>query len=177
MKLLLSFSLFWIDPSLKGSTNPSWHRKTEWHEYTSGSEIAINFTAFFWRKETPSPLFFAWTTISSYCCLCFWASSAGFAGRFLKLKKKKQYFKLLCPSRDNSRHFKKKTYNAARCQNIWLRSSPTDSWKDFFCQSQRKRRKEHLNSYEYFYTQNLLSNFLLFGNFSIFIIKPTEPTD
>ncbi len=30
-----------------------------------------------------SPLFLAWATISSYSCLCFWASSSGFAGRFL----------------------------------------------------------------------------------------------
>lgn len=29
------------------------------------------------------PLFLAWATISSYCCLCFCASSAGFAGRLL----------------------------------------------------------------------------------------------
>ncbi len=30
-----------------------------------------------------SPLFLAWATISSYSCLCFCASSSGFAGRFL----------------------------------------------------------------------------------------------
>lgn len=30
-----------------------------------------------------SPLFLAWATISSYCCLCFWASSSGLAGRLL----------------------------------------------------------------------------------------------
>lgn len=35
-------------------------------------------------RVPPLPLFLAWTTISSYCCRCFCASSAGLAGRFLE---------------------------------------------------------------------------------------------
>lgn len=33
-----------------------------------------------------SPLFLTWATISSYCCLCFCASSAGLAGRLLHMQ-------------------------------------------------------------------------------------------
>lgn len=33
-----------------------------------------------------SPLFLTWATISSYCCLCFCASSAGLAGRLLQMQ-------------------------------------------------------------------------------------------
>lgn len=47
-------------------------------------------------KVRSLPLFLACATISSYCCLCFCASSAGFAGRLLQQRiKTTAYFDFL----------------------------------------------------------------------------------
>lgn len=52
-------------------------------------------------KVRSLPLFLACATISSYCCLCFCASSAGFAGRLLQQRiKTTAYFDFLLHGTD-----------------------------------------------------------------------------